>query len=198
MVNTQLSDLGSCELGPSTQGRPWCNVSTRNLVKCIGCGALVKEIADGATHRYLGASPGCWAIFGQVLAKEYESARHGGQPDRHSGVHRLTVDAYCVQHPGVPSKQTIQSVAVHLISLYSVLERGHDAEKALRLIRRAVSHSEKFFWLEPPMDMGATTVVDVRRARTFFEHERLVRKWAEASWAAWSEHHAQIRSWAAL
>ena len=37
--------------------------------------------------------------------------------------HQLTVDAYAIQHPGKPSAQSIQSVCVHLISLYASLER---------------------------------------------------------------------------
>ena len=88
-----------------------------NLRPCVGCGALVPEI-EGPTHRYLGASPGCWAVYGEVLEKEY------GDYLRYAPVHRLTVDAYAAQHPGVPSPQSIQSVAVHLIRLHLVLERG--------------------------------------------------------------------------
>lgn len=84
-----------------------------NLRPCVGCGALVPEI-EGPTHRYLGAPPGCWAVYGEVLEKEY------GDCSRYALNHRLTVDA--AQHPGVPSPQSIQSVAVHLIRLY--LERG--------------------------------------------------------------------------
>src|SRR5436190_1879442 len=39
-------------------------------VPCIGCGVLTPD-ADGPTHPYLGASPGCWAVYGEVLAREY-------------------------------------------------------------------------------------------------------------------------------
>jgi len=170
---------------------------SENLIKCVGCGALVADI-DGVTQKYLGASAGCWAIYGEILAKEFNSAKDVVDDNHYRAVHRLTVDAYCVQYPGVPLRQTSQSVAVHLISLYFVLERGFDAEKALRVIRRAVSHSEKFFWLEPPRFMEATTVIDVSRAKNFFEHEKLVQEWARARWEAWSQHHEQIRRWASL
>ena len=86
------------------------------LIPCAGCGAIVPN-TDGPTHRYIGASPGCWQRYGQLLAREYGEYAY---PDEH----RLTVDAYAVQHPGVPGKQSSQSVAVHLMSLCLVLERG--------------------------------------------------------------------------
>jgi hypothetical protein len=41
---------------------------------------------------------------------------------------RLAVDAYAVQHPGTTERRAVQSVAVHLISLYFVLERASPTE----------------------------------------------------------------------
>jgi hypothetical protein len=41
-------------------------------------------------------------------------------------VHPLTVDTYAVQHPGVPERRTSQSLALHLITLCLVIERGAD------------------------------------------------------------------------
>ena len=98
-----------------------------NLIPCVGCGALVPDVA-GPTHPYIGASRGCWAIYGEVLAKEY--GEYGYPP-----VHGLTVDAYAAQHPGTPSRQAIQSVAVHLIALYLVLERGYGFARATEALR---------------------------------------------------------------
>ena len=89
----------------------------RPLIPCIGCGAPVPD-TDGATHRCFGASPGCRAAFGEVLAKEYGEYAY-------PGVHGLTVDAYAVQHQGRSSRQTIQSLAIHLVGLYVLLERGY-------------------------------------------------------------------------
>jgi hypothetical protein len=165
-------------------------IGSEKLVKCIGCGALVPD-TDGPTHKYIGASPGCWAVFGEVLAKEYGEY---GYP----AVHRLTVDTYAVQHPGTPSRKSIQSVAVHLISLYFVLECGYESKKATRVMQRVTSHSDNFVWLEPPTSMGTMTVVDVNRAKDLAEHERLVQEWARASWEAWSQHRKQIQKWASL
>ena len=35
-------------------------------VTCIGCGGLVPDI-DGPSHRYMLASPGCWAAYTGLL-----------------------------------------------------------------------------------------------------------------------------------
>jgi hypothetical protein len=160
------------------------------LIACAGCGAAVPGI-DGPTHRYLGASAGCWAVFGEVLAREYSDSRF-------FGIHRLTVDTYAVQHPGVPSRQSIQSVAVHLISLYLTLERGFRPEAATAAMRSALRHKEEFVWLTPPSTLGRLTILDVRAARDVAEHITLVRHWAESTWEAWAPHHGLVRSWAAL
>jgi hypothetical protein len=70
---------------------------------------LVPDV-EGPVHRYLESSPGCWRLYGEVLAREYSDLAFWA-------AHRLTVDSYAVQHPGRSSPQTIQSVCVHLLSL---------------------------------------------------------------------------------
>jgi len=143
---------------------------------------------EGPTHRYMESSPGCWQLYGEVLAREYS--------DRAFWIsHRLTVDAYAVQHPGQPSPQSIQSVAVHLISLHLLLDRKVAPGYAIRAIRAAVTVSGRFTWLPPPASMGAVTVVDVHAARDAPDHADRVRAWAAAAWLAWSPYHATIRSW---
>src|SRR3954470_16111070 len=88
------------------------------LEPCPGCGRLYPG-SDGATHAYIGASAGCWARYGELLALEYGDARL-------MRWHRLTVDSYAAQHPGVPARRSAQSVHVHLAGLYLTLERGLD------------------------------------------------------------------------
>jgi Family of unknown function (DUF5946) len=162
---------------------------SETLQHCVGCGALVPAI-DGPTHPYIGASPGCWAIYGEVLAKEYGEY---GYP----AVHRLTVDAYAAQHPGVPGRRSIQSVAVHLISLHLILERGYGPEKAAAAIRKALdTRRQEFVWLDPPDSPGAVTVLDVLEARDLAEHTERVMEWAASVWEAWEPHHHTVRRWA--
>ncbi|CAN5621419.1 hypothetical protein BH24ACT22_BH24ACT22_01380 [soil metagenome] len=158
---------------------------------CPGCRASVPE-TDGPTHRYIGASSGCWEIFGEVLAREYEDYRYWP-------AHRMTVDAYAAQHPGTPSPQSTNSVAVHLISLYLTLEKGLSTEWTLKEMKRASDRGhESFFWLEPPMDPGEITVLDVRDANNPTDHKRLVEGWARSVWEAWEPHHETVRKWAKL
>ena len=159
-----------------------------NLRPCVGCGALVPEI-DGPTHRYLGASPGCWAVYGEVLEREYGDYRYWP-------VHRLTVDAYAVQHPGEPSPQTIQSVVVHLISLYLVLERDRDPNEATKAMQQAATRKQGFAWLDPPASLGKVTVLYVRDAKNPAEHTTRVREWARSAWQAWASYHETVRRWA--
>ena len=155
------------------------------LIPCIGCGALVPD-TDGPTHRYIGASPGCWQRYGELLAREYGEYAY---PD----VHRLTVDAYAVQHPGVPGKQSSQSVAVHLMSLCLVLERGWPVTRATAAMQRLTHRG--YPWLEPPASRGEVTVLAVLAAANLDDHMRRARQWAESSWLAWPGHHATIRTW---
>ena len=94
--------------------------------QCYGCGALVPRVS-GAAHKYIGALAGGWAIYGEVLAKEYSEYRIL------RSAHRLTVDAYAVQHPGNPNPQAIQSVTIHLVGLYLVLQLGNEVMQILSI-----------------------------------------------------------------
>ncbi len=157
-------------------------------VACVGCGAVFEE-GDGPTHRYLESSPGCWASYGEVLAREYSDFPAYG------ALHRLTVDTYAVQHPGRPSPQCIQSVALHLMSLCLVLERDIEPRRATEFLQTAAQHKGRFTWLTPPESLGSITVKDVHRAESAAEHVKLVRAWAESAWSSWSSHHATIHAW---
>lgn len=157
------------------------------LEECPGCGVRLPAL-DGPVHRYIESSPSCWAAYGEVLAREY------GDP-AYMANHRLTVDAYAVQHPGRPSPQSIQSVAAHLISLHAVLELGSSHSQATRLIGRCVERL-RFEWLEPPAERGGVVVTHVLATDSTETHAEAVRAWAEATWSAWAVHHAQVRAWA--
>lgn len=138
----------------------------------------------------MASSPGCWAAFGQVLAREYSDATY-------FDVHRLSVDAYAVQHPGTPSRQTIGSIGVHLIRLCLFHEHDLTPEHANAAMLKASKNKGSFVWLEPPASLGAITVADVVKAKNVEEHKSIVRHWAEAGWAAWSSHHQQVHEWLA-
>lgn len=160
------------------------------FTRCGGCGALVRAI-PGNPHTYIGAVAGCWEVYEQVLAKEFGDFNYP-QP-----THRLTVDTYAVQHPGEPGRQAIQSVNVHLVSLHLILERGLDGPAATRIMQAVIKTADCFIWLVPPEPNGSITVVDVVRAHGLEEHVALVERWATDVWAAWRQHHAEIREIAA-
>ena len=153
---------------------------------CPGCGLVLPE-HHGPAHPYLGASPACWAVYGEVLAREY------GDP-AYFRIHQLTVDAYAVQHPGAPERRTIQSVALHLITLCLVVERDADPTAGPNLHRRLAGRAA-FHWLDPPEPRGRLTVADVRRADSAAEHASVVEAWARDVWAAWEPHHGTVRGW---
>jgi hypothetical protein len=150
-------------------------------------GAFTDE--DGPTHEYMESTPGCWSAFGRVLAREYEDQRY-------FAVHRLTVDSYAVQHPGVPSRRSIQSVGVHLVRLCLFLEQNLAPEQANNAMLAAAKHKSKYHWLTPPSDLGALTVADVEVAGSVEAHMSTVRNWASQMWQVWSPHHSTVRSWA--
>jgi hypothetical protein len=130
-------------------------------------------------------------VYGEILEREYADY------ERYFDVHRLTVDAYAAQHPGEPSRRATQSVAVHLIRLHLMLERGLQSEQANAAMQRVSSHG-RFVWLEPPEAPEWITVLYVRGARDPAEHEARVREWAGSVWEAWREHHETFRRWASV
>lgn len=154
---------------------------------CTGCGGEFPEI-EGPVHRYMSSSPGCWAAYGEILAREYSDPAY-------FEVHRLSVDAYAVQHPGSTDRQSIQSVGLHLIRLCLFLEHGLTAENANHAMLEAAKYKRSLTWLEPPCSLGPITAANVVKANTVEEHKAIVRAWAQSSWDAWEKHHNTIRSW---
>ena len=90
-----------------------------------GCGSRYLPQALDETHPYIGASPACWATFGEVLAREFGDVTFGR-------VHRQTVDVYAVQHPGDDDRRQRQSVALHLVGLCHWLEHGIESDRLNR------------------------------------------------------------------
>jgi hypothetical protein len=141
--------------------------------------------SDGPTHAYIGASPGCWALFGELTV-----AGLAGVPSGH-----LAGDTYAVQHPGVPERRALQSVGVHLITLCALLEREWPPERAIALRRQVVDRPpEPWPHLPVALPVGTVTVADVL-ATPLPERDGRVRDWADGVWAAYSDHHERVRQW---
>ena len=154
--------------------------------RCLGCGAEFPD-REGPVHSYLESSPACWAAYGEVLAREYSDPGY-------YRVHRLSVDAYAVQHPGRPSPQSIQSVNLRLIRLCCLVEKSLPVEKANDLMQAATGQKQRYVWLTPPTSLGEITVKDVYETKDLEEHLAAVLRWSESAWQAWAPHHAMIRS----
>jgi CTP:molybdopterin cytidylyltransferase MocA len=155
---------------------------------CPGCGARYLQHKADETHPYIGASPACWATFGALLAREFGDVAFGR-------LHRQSVDVYAVQHPGTDDRRQRQSVALHLIGLCQWLEHDMEFDRLNEITQRLASEDRPWPWLTPP-DSYPMTVGDLLVARDGPEHLRLVREWAETTWAAWAPHHDAVRGWA--
>jgi Family of unknown function (DUF5946) len=154
---------------------------------CPGCGLLL-PIHKGPTHAYVGASPACWRLYGQVSTLSWGAAQ--GLP-----LSRLVVDTYRVQHPGKPQVRAVQSVAVHLMGLCMVLERGEEPHLLALRDRKPVRRTLDLHWLHPPRPNGTLTVVGPLHARGPDDHAASVEAWARDVWAAWAPHHETVRRW---
>ena len=140
---------------------------------CEGCGALFPPYV-GPTHRYLGASPACWALFNSMATLQDSVATdllaasrvpdnpvalpepRSPVPDPQSSLDALFGDAYGVQHHGEESPQAIQSVAVHLLNVHGMI-----TSKTTRpgwALTRALRKKGVFHKLTPPTLGGALTI----------------------------------------
>ena len=162
---------------------------TRNVKHtCPGCGVRVNE-GGKAPHPYIGANAGCWDLYGKVLAKEFQERAYFEH-------HRLTVDTYSIQHPGIEERRSVQSVNIHLISLAMIFVKGLNYGYATRAMGPMIErHRESFFWLNPPETPYGTTVMEVLAAKSARDHCDLVIKWARHTWEIWGEHHPTILSY---
>jgi Family of unknown function (DUF5946) len=160
-----------------------------DLVRCFSCDAMVPDMT-GPTHPYMESSPGCWHVYGEVLARQFSDP---GFQD----LQRFTADTYAVQHPGRPSRVAIESVCGHLMSLCVVLERHAPYRYADQVLLAAAQGRVPLCWLTPPRSLGEITVDDVRAAASAEEHRTRVHEWAQSAWSAWAAHHDTVRTWVA-
>lgn len=154
---------------------------------CPGCGGEFPALS-GPQHPYMESSPGCWAAYGEVLARQYSNAAY-------ASVLQLTVDAYAAQHPGHPSPQSIQSVGRHLISLCLTLETHASSDRVIAMMQNGERLKRSLIWLEPPWPRGQITVATLIGIDEPERHVETARRWAGEVWQAWSPYHTTIRKW---
>ena len=121
------------------------------------------------------ASPGCWEAYGALLAREYEDQA------LFAACHRLTVDAYALQHPGDPSdRRATRSVWLHFVSLHAIFAHGYTHGAATALLGQIASQS---FGPLPPAPDYPLTLADLDAGAN--GHVDSVRLWARGAYDAW-------------
>jgi hypothetical protein len=159
-------------------------VPDKQIAPCPGCG-LVAGPDDGPTHVYIGSSPGCWAMFNELMT--------AGAGDALAG--QLAGDTYAVQHPGLIERRAVQSVCVHAINLCARLERNRPEKTMQDLLRAALEHPD---WWRPfnlSTPIGTITVADVLAEHDLEARAATARAWAADIWAACEPHHELVRGW---
>jgi hypothetical protein len=135
------------------------------------------------------ASPGCWAGFGAMQAREL--AEWGYPP-----AHGLAVDAYAASHGGDGTeRRDRQSVLIHLVALCAVLERDVAADARIALLQRLTTPKRDFPRLERPPHVPALTFQHAAAARDLDDYARRVHEWAAAVWEFWAPAHPTVRAY---
>jgi len=139
---------------------------------------------------YVEAAPGCFAAYAELIGRQSSNAAL-------AQAHMLSADTYPAQHPGVPGRQSSQSVWVHLVGLCLMLEHGFDGVASARAKARLAAPDARFEWLEPPDSRGTMTVLEIPATGTAEQQIAAVQRWARTVWAAWAPHHEAVRRRAA-
>lgn len=146
-------------------------------------------ISDGPTHRYLGASSGCWDLYGRFLGGEY--------PTVQSSLAASVIDAYAAQHPGVDSPPARQSVAIHLVALHARIECNLKIGvlNPLRIAAAQWGHANGFEWLDP-MPKWDITLSDVMAADGPAERGPMIDRYVTRVYESWAQDFGPtIVSW---
>jgi hypothetical protein len=128
---------------------------------------------------------GCLKLFEEILAREFSDYRYGR-------IHRLTVDAYSLQHPDKYMRSG-KSFAAHLTGMCAALEY-EDALALNQTVQKWLSTNPK---IDKPAHLperrGSLNITYIISASDADEHDKRVREWARDVWGAWSEHHDLAR-----
>lgn len=132
----------------------------------------------------------CRARFDDIVGKEF------ADPD-YFMAHRLTVDAYSLQHPE-HFMVSAKSAAAHLMAMCWSMEFGPELHLP-RPVKDYLDGNRAFEVIvpPPPCQRGTVTVAHVAAAPDAVSHLERARTWALSAWGAWSSSHDQARAWVA-
>ena len=145
---------------------------------CVGCGAEVADV-EYPVHSDMRTSPGCWALFCDVLGREFSDRAYWP-------VHQLTVNAYALQHAA-------SNPALHLLALCLRFEHGLSDEQILPVMRRVAKDKNALPSVETPSVTNEVMVLDVYAAKNAQGHIAAVERWARAVWGGWRDSHEAVR-----
>jgi hypothetical protein len=157
------------------------------MKKCFGCLREFKKITDDPIpHPYIGAISECWAVYGDILAKEFSDPEY-------FKVHRITADTYGAQHIGnQEDRRARQSANVHLIALYLSFAQKADKTTVLTFIRKATEIKQDWPPLLQRKNPQWLTVQDIIKADNPSSHASLVAQWGQSVWESYADCHEEI------
>jgi len=142
---------------------------------CAGCGLLVE-----------GGIAGCRKLFEKLCARELDN------PISYR-VHRMMVDAYCLQHPDEYCASA-KSFAAHFTGMCCAIEhKSHP--NVLRRLQQWLSGKAAVEKPELPERRGELTLVEVYRQQDPVPEMLAVNRWAQSTWDAYSTLHPLARKW---
>jgi hypothetical protein len=131
----------------------------------------------------------CHNLFEAILEKEFSDFRY-------ARVHRLTVDAYSLQHPD-RYMISAKSFAAHLTGMCCAMEHDGDRDLLHALQQWLSGKSENLEKPPIPARFGNLTIAHPAAASDGDDHARRVQEWAAGVWKAWDIYHELARIWIA-
>ena len=128
----------------------------------------------------------CKEIFEAILLKEFSDFRY-------AKVHRLTVDAYSLQHPD-EYMISAKSFAAHLTGMSCAMEYGNDP-KLLRLLQKWLNGKKQLIKPKKLEYFGRLTISHVDKAEHGAEHVESVWEWAHDVWDTYHVYHDLAKNW---
>jgi len=147
----------------------------------------MSEACDECGWAEAGGREGCRARFEAFLARDYSDALY-------FRVHRMFVDAYCLQHPEQYCASA-KSLAAHLVGLGWILEGGAGPTSGPARLRDWLDGPATLDKPPLPARRGELTLGDLRVESGPAEWEAAVRRWAQSAWDAYAELQPLARKW---
>lgn len=143
--------------------------------KCSGCGL---EIAGGRE--------GCQALFDELLARQFADPRY-------ARLHRLMVDAYCLQH-AEEYCASAKSLMAHLGGACCTFGHGNEPGVHQSLLR-SLNGAPAIERPPIPASCGGITIADLAAVSDPDLYLCMVEKWARCVWESYAALHPFARQW---